>query len=148
MLLTDLIHPEINRVLAAAGHHATVLIADANYPASTKRGPNATVVSLGLVVGVPTCDQVLDAVLAAVPIESVRTMQTETDGPHALPGDPPVWDDYRETLRRRCPTLVLEPTEKWQFYDAVATVDHCLTIRTGDTSPYANVLLSIGVRKG
>ena len=44
MLKTDLIHPEILSTLATAGHHAKILIADANYPATTKIGPNAKVV--------------------------------------------------------------------------------------------------------
>ena len=48
MLKHQLIHPQINAILAAAGHHASVLIADGNYPASTKKGPNAQVVSLNL----------------------------------------------------------------------------------------------------
>jgi len=38
MLKTELIHPEILGILASAGHHAKILIADANYPASTKFG--------------------------------------------------------------------------------------------------------------
>ena len=39
MLRHKLIHPQITAVLAAAGHHSTVLIADGNYPAASKRGP-------------------------------------------------------------------------------------------------------------
>jgi L-fucose mutarotase len=33
------------------------------------------------------------------------------------------------------------------FYDAVATPDHVLTIQTADMQRFANILLSIGVRK-
>ena len=33
MLKHTLIHPEISEVLARAGHHAKVLLADGNYPA-------------------------------------------------------------------------------------------------------------------
>jgi L-fucose mutarotase len=46
MLKTTLTHPDILRVLARAGHHSKILIADGNYPASTKRGPHAEVVCL------------------------------------------------------------------------------------------------------
>jgi L-fucose mutarotase len=38
MLKYELIHPAILGVLDSAGHHAKVLIADGNYPASSKRG--------------------------------------------------------------------------------------------------------------
>src|SRR6201996_1869027 len=112
MLKHTLIHPQINEVLGRAGHHAKILIADGNYPASSKKGPNAEVVSLNLMPGVVTCDQVLRAVLSAVPIEKIETMMTETSGPYALDGDPPVWAEYEETIRQAGLALRLEPIEK------------------------------------
>jgi L-fucose mutarotase len=41
---------------------------------------------------------------------------------------------------------VLEPIEKWAFYDAVKTANHVLTIQTADQQRFANLLLTIGVR--
>lgn len=146
MLNHTLLHPRISEVLARAGHHATILIADGNYPASTKKGPNAEVVCLNLMPGVVTCDQALKAVLTAIPVEAVRTMKSETAGPYALGGDPPVWDDYRRSLAEAGVDLQVTAVEKWEFYDAVATADHVLTIQTADQQRYANVLLTIGVR--
>lgn len=146
MLKQQLIHPEINAVLGAAGHHAKVLIADGNYPASSKRGPHAKLVHLNLMPGVVTCDQVLQAVLSAVPVEAINTMMYETEGPYALADDPFVWSEYRRTIAAAGLNLELEPLEKWAFYDAVATPDHVLTIQTADQQRYANILLSIGVR--
>jgi len=146
MLRHQLIHPTINAVLGRAGHHAAILIADGNYPASSKRGPRAEVVSLNLMPGLVTCDQALRAVLSAVPIEKVQTMMYETAGPYALREDPPAWADYRASLQAAGLSLALEPIEKWAFYEAVATNDHVLTIQTGDQQRYANLLLSIGVR--
>ncbi len=146
MLRHKLIHPQINAFLGAAGHHSTILIADGNYPAASKRGPRAQLVSLNLMPGVVTCNQVLEAILSAVPIESMQTMQTETSGPYALDGDPPVWEDYRKTIRAADLELTLQPIDKWAFYDAVVTDDHVLTIQTADQQRYANILLAIGVR--
>lgn len=146
MLKHQLIHPEINAILAAAGHHGKVLIADGNYPASSKLGPNARLVHLNLMPGVLTCNQVLQAVLSALPVEAVNTMMYETSGQYALEKDPPVWQDYRETMKEACLELELEAIEKWAFYDAVATPDHILTIQTADQQRFANVLLTIGVR--
>lgn len=146
MLRHTLIHPQISGILAAAGHHATILIADGNYPASSKKGPNAQLVSLNLMPGVVTCDQVLQAILSAVPIESICTMMYETTGPYALTEDPPVWNDYRRTIADSGLTLPLQPLEKWEFYKAVATDDHVLTIQTADQQRYANILLQVGVR--
>lgn len=146
MLKHTLIHPKINEVLGRAGHHAKILIADGNYPASSKRGPNAEVVSLNLMPGVVSCTQVLQAVLSAVPVEAVNTMGYETEGPYALTEDPPVWDEYRAVIRQANLELTLEPIEKWAFYEAVATADHVLTIQTADQQRFANVLLTVGVR--
>lgn len=146
MLRHKLIHPQISAILAAAGHHSTVLIADGNYPAASKRGPRAELISLNLMPGVPTCNQVLEALLSAVPVEAIQTMETETSGPYALGGDPPVWDDYRKTIQQAGLNLKLQPVDKWAFYEAVSTQDHVLTVQTADQQRYANILLTIGVR--
>lgn len=146
MLKHRLIHPAINGILGRAGHHATILIADGNYPASSKKGPNAEVVCLNLMPGVITCDQALEAVLSAIPVEAVRTMMYEKSGPYALKADPPAWDDYRKTMKAAKCKLPLEPIDKWAFYEAVATPDHVLTIQTADQQRFANILLTVGVR--
>jgi L-fucose mutarotase len=146
MLKQLLIHPQINAVLGRAGHHAKILIADGNYPASSKKGPNAELICLNLMPGVVTCSQVLKAVLSAVPIDCINTMMYEHEGPYALQEDPPVWDEYRMVVRQAGLNLKLEPIEKWDFYKAVETADHVLTIQTADQQRFANLLLSIGVR--
>ena len=146
MLKHRLIHPTINAVIGRAGHHAKILIADGNYPASSKRGPNSELVCLNLMPGVVTCAQALEAVLSAVPVDQVNTMMYTKDDPYALDADPPVWDEYRAVLRRAGLDLRLEPIDKWDFYKAVETPDHVLTIQTGDQQRFANVLLSVGVR--
>lgn len=146
MLKHRLIHPRINEILGRAGHHALILIADGNYPASTKKGPAAEVVSLNLMPGVVTCAQALEAVLSAIPIDAINTMMYTSDDPYALDADPPVWDEYRAILRQSRLPLELVPLEKWDFYKAVETPDHVLTIQTADQQRYANILLSVGVR--
>ncbi len=147
MLKTNLIHPEILRVVARAGHHAKILIADGHYPASTKRGPNAELISLNLSPGVITCAQALRALLNALPIDHVNTMGIPADDPYAKFGEPPVWKDYRAILDEAGNSaLKLEPILKWDFYKHVESPDHILTIQTADTALWANVLLTIGVR--
>jgi L-fucose mutarotase len=146
MLKHRLIHPQINEIIGKAGHHGKILIADGNYPASSKKGPNAEVISMNLMPGVITCAQALEAVLSAVPVEEINTMIYTKDDPYALDADPPVWNDYRKIIKESGLDLELKPIEKWNFYDAVATVDHVLTIQTADRQRYANILLSIGVR--
>jgi L-fucose mutarotase len=146
MLKHRLIHPKINEILGRAGHHSKVLIADGNYPASSTLGPRAEQVSLNLMPGVVNCTQVLEAVLSAVPVERANTMMYEKTGPYALAEDPPVWAQYRRAMKDAGLTLDLEPIEKWEFYKAVSTPDHVLTIQTADQQRFANLLLTIGVR--
>src|SRR6185295_1145162 len=98
MLKHQLIHPKINEVIARAGHHSKILIADGNYPASTKRGPNAELVCLNLAPGVVTVSQVLQALLSAVPVDDINTMGIPADDPYAMKGEPPVWNDYRAII--------------------------------------------------
>lgn len=148
MLKHTLLHPEILAVLGSAGHHAKVLIADGNYPASTKKGPNARVVCLNLMPGVVTCAQVLEALLSAVPIDAVHTMMYTSDDPYTLSEDPPVWDEYRAILQKAGLGLELEPIPKWDFYKAVEVPDHVMTVLTADQQRFANVLVSVGVRMG
>jgi L-fucose mutarotase len=146
MLKFSLIHPDICAVLGRSGHHAKILIADGNYPASSKRGPNAELVHLNLSPGIVTCNQVLRALVAAIPIETANTMMVEDSGPYRIEGDPPVWKDYVRTLQSAGLGVPLEPLEKWKFYDAVCSPDHVLTIQTGEQQRYANILLTVGVR--
>ncbi len=148
MLNHTLLHPKINEILGRAGHHAKVLIADGNYPSSSTLGPNAELVSLNLSPGVVSCGQVLSALVSAIPIEMANTMMYQTDGPYALAADPPVWDQYRKIFEQAKLNLQLEPIEKWEFYKAVSTSDHVLTIQTADQHLWANLLLTIGVRMG
>lgn len=148
MLNTALLHPDILRVLAQAGHHSKVLIADGNYPAANKRGPRAELVSLQLSPGIPTVAQVLAAILGTVRIDAVNTMGIDRTDPYAAatPGDPPVWTEYRRILAAAGTGFELEPILKWDFYEAVASVDHVLTIQTAEQAPWANLLLTVGCR--
>ena len=146
MLKHALIHPEINEVLARAGHHSRILIADGNYPVSTKKGPNARVVSLNLAPGLVTVAQVLEVLLSAVVVDEVNTMGIPSDDPYARLGEPPVWEEFRGILRRAGGTLLPTPIPKWDFYKAVESADHVLTIQTGDQALWANLLLSMGCR--
>ena len=146
MLKTTLLHPDILRNLGRAGHHARILIADGNYPASTKRGPNAELVCLNLSPGVVTVAQVLSALLSAIPIDHINTMGIPPDDPYAAKGEPGVWAEYRRVIMDTGSRLVLEPVLKWDFYKQVESADHVLTIQTADQALWANLLLTVGCR--
>lgn len=146
MLKHTLTHPQISAVLARAGHHAKILIADGNYPASTKKGPNAEVVCLNLSPGVVTVAQALRAVLSAVPVDFINTMGIPPDDPYAAAGEPAAWAEFKEIARQAGVAAELTPISKWDFYQAVESPDHVLTIQTADQALWANVLLTMGCR--
>ncbi|MFO0942779.1 MAG: RbsD/FucU family protein [Pirellulales bacterium] len=147
MLKTTLLHPDILRACARAGHHSKILIADGNYPAASKIGPRAELICLQLSPGIPTVAQVLKAILAEVPIDIFNTMGIDETDEYAQKEDPPVWNEYRKILKESGSNRQLEPIKKWDFYSAVQSDDHVLTIQTADQALWANLLLSVGVRK-
>jgi L-fucose mutarotase len=57
-----------------------------------------------------------------------------------------VWEEYRRAIRATGLDIELMPLNRSDFYKAVETPDHVLTIQTGDQQRYANILVSIGVR--
>jgi L-fucose mutarotase len=145
MLKGTLIHPEILVAIGAAGHGSKILIADGNYPAATTLGDNAELIHLNLTPGKLTCTEVLEALCAAVPIEAAAVMATLKEGPYAMASDPPIWAEFRKILKKAGYPNKLEQIERFEFYDAAAEPDVCLTIQTGEQRIYANLLLTIGV---
>lgn len=145
MLKSKLIHPQILEALGRAGHSSKVLIADGNYPFSTRLGRKATLVNLNLSPGLVSCTQVLEALLTAIPIEAAAVMQYATTGPYGLREDPPIWGEFRTLLRDASVDVELSPIERFAFYEAAGADDVALTIATGDQRIYANLLLTIGV---
>lgn len=145
MLKSQLLHPDILAALGRAGHGSKILIADGNYPFSTKLGPNADLVHLNLSPGIASVTEILAALLSAVPIEAAEVMQYATSGPYALSADPPIWDEFRKLLRRAGFTAELSAIERFAFYDAAGSLDVALTIASADQRIYANLLLTIGV---
>jgi L-fucose mutarotase len=147
MLKGKLIHPEILRVLGRAGHSSKVLIADGNYPAATKRPSTATLVSLNLSPGVVSCVDVLESLVAAIPIEAALVMKPEPSGPYGMGGNPEIWDAFRAVLLASGTDVELKPVERFNFYEISSRSDVALVIATGEQRLYANLLLTIGVVK-
>ncbi|HTI70051.1 MAG TPA: RbsD/FucU family protein [Candidatus Limnocylindria bacterium] len=146
MIKHHLIHPDINAIIARAGHHAKILIADGNYPVSTKKGPNAQIVHLNLAPGLVTVAQVLEVILTAAPVDQVHLMGIPPDDSYAKKGEPPVWAEFRKIVTAAGIENPVTTIDKWDFYKAVESNDHVLTIQTGDQALWANVLLSLGCR--
>jgi L-fucose mutarotase len=145
MLRGTLIHPQMLEALGRAGHGSKVLIADGNYPASTTRGPNATLVHLNLSPGVVSATQALEALVAAAPIEAATVMATLKEGSYAVAEAPPIWDEFRRILAGAGFEGEPAALERSAFYEAAGQPDVALVVATAEQRIYANLLLTIGV---
>ena len=135
MLKQRLLHPEILEAVSAGGHGSKVLITDANYPASTKLGENATLVYLNLAPGKPSVTEVVDILLTAMPVEDAAVMDPESGE------EPNIYQEFRSLM----PDLELTKYSRFEFYEEASGPDTCLQIVTGEQRLYANLLLTIGV---
>jgi L-fucose mutarotase len=145
MLKGRLLHPELVKALAAAGHGAKVLLADGNYPVSTKTPPGAARIYLNLAPGIVTVTDVLAVLVESIPIEAAEVMVPDA-GP-----EPPIFEDFRRLLRqattmgRTGGELPLRPLSRQAFYAAASSEDVAVAVATGERRVYANLLLTIGV---
>lgn len=139
MLKLSLLHPEILRALAGAGHGARVLLADGNYPVSSGCPAAATRVYLNLRPGCVTITDVLATLATVLPIESALGMQTRDGQPAVIHGE------ITALLGAGVP-FALSP--RHDFYAEARSPDTVLAIATGEQRRFANVLLTIGVIRG
>jgi L-fucose mutarotase len=145
MLRSDLIHPQILSALGRSGHGSRVLISDGNFPHRTAKGPNAEIVYLNLAPGVLGVCDVLRPLITAIPIEHAAVMAVNKTGPYAMQKDPEIWEEFRASLKPTACKGVLEPIERFEFYNVARGLDVCLVIATAEQKIYANLLLTIGV---
>lgn len=131
-------HPPLVGALAAAGHGSRVLVADANYPHSTGANPRAERVFLNLRPGLVTVDDVLEVLVAAVPLEAATVMVPAG-------GEPvPAHAGFEAILG----DLDWQAVGRFEFYELCKSDAVALVIATGEQRLYANVLLTVGVRTG
>lgn len=146
MLTTRLIHPDLSRALAAAGHGAKVLLADGNYPVSTKTPPTAARIHLNLTPGIVSVTDVLAVLVASIPIEAAEVM-VPASGP-----EPPIFAAFRRILAAATTapgtgpeSVTLAGLGRDAFYAAASEPGVAVAVATGESRVYANILLTIGV---
>ncbi len=124
-----ILNPQLSRVIAELGHTDALVIADAGLPipAGVER------IDLALVGGIPSFMDVLDAVLNEMQVERAtiaREMQTKS---------PQLYVQIGSTMKT-CP-LSEVPHEEFKLLTAKARA----IVRTGEFTPYANIILYGGV---
>ncbi|MCC8167066.1 MAG: RbsD/FucU family protein [Planctomycetes bacterium] len=137
MINGDIIHPELLRALAEAGHGARILVCDSNYPSTTKSNPLARRIFLNFQPGMVSGTDIVRALGRAVPLESAYYM-APPDGKM-----PEVVREYQKLIQAEIP---FEGLERFAFYDTASEKDTAVVIASGEQRVYANLLLTVGVR--
>jgi L-fucose mutarotase len=117
------------------GHFSRILIADGGYPVITATPASASKVWLNLMPGRVLVTEVLEALVATIPLEAAQVM-TPPDG-----SDQPVFEEFRKHLPN---SIVLGKVAQHAFYQKALEPEVALVIATGDTRNYANLILTMG----
>ncbi|MDO4665196.1 MAG: D-ribose pyranase [Actinomycetaceae bacterium] len=125
MKKAGILNRELSAQIARLGHKDTFAIADCGLPIPR----HIPVVDLSVVFGVPRFLPVLQAILAEVAVEG-GTYAEEAGGTCA------------ETWMQQIP-VALETTSHENLKQQIA--DTAFVIRTGEATPWANVILRCGV---
>ncbi|MGP9745512.1 D-ribose pyranase [Brachybacterium sp. AOP29-B2-41] len=120
-----ILHPELSAHLARLGHTDTFVIGDAGLPVP----PGVARVDLAVTLGVPGFAEVLDAILAEIEVEGA-VIATEAAG-----------SPVGALFDARLPGSETVPHEEFKQLTGQAR----FVVRTGETTPYANVIVRCGV---
>ncbi len=129
MKKTALLNSALSETIARLGHNDFLVIGDAGLPIPT--GPQR--IDLALTRGVPTFIETLQAVLTEMQVERyIVAAEMEKASPHIL-----------KAVQEQLPELPFEkvPHERFKELCAMAKA----VVRTGEFTPYANILLVAGV---
>jgi D-ribose pyranase len=127
---SPLLHAELSQVIAALGHGDMVVIGDAGLP--IPEGPRR--IDLALTPGIPRVADVLKAVLSEMQVERALLAREAVE---QLPaGTLPAWCEGQLTV---VPETISHEELKRLSARARAVV------RTGECTPYANIVLCAGV---
>ena len=121
-----IINASLAGALAALGHTDLVVICDAGLPIP----PGPAVVDLAFRFGVPSFETVLTGLLEELVVEGATAAEEIERNPSSY-----------ELLKTRLPDLGLVPHEELKRIVARAK----LVVRTGEATPYSNVILRCGV---
>lgn len=123
------LHARLSAVLASLGHTDRIVIADCGLPVP----PHVETIDLAVVQGVPAFADVLAAVADELVVQHVTVaFETEHDNPNA-------WKRIEDAF----PDARREAVDHEELKRLVG--DTRVVIRTGEATPYANVILESGV---
>ena len=126
---SGLLHDDLSMVIAMLGHKDTIVISDAGLPI-----PDTTLrIDLAVRCGTPPFLDVLEVVLQQLAVESaIVTKETAKESP-----------DMDKRLREKLGQLPVETIKHDELKERSKTAK--AVVRTGECTPYSNVILVAGV---
>lgn len=124
MMKKGILNAQLAGLMARLGHTDTVVIGDCGLPVPV----DVPVVDLAVVFGVPRFHEVLQPILDELEIEGVTiAAETPAEVRGLIPAD---IEEVTEVSHEKLKALIPESS---------------FVVRTGETTPYANILLRCGV---
>jgi L-fucose mutarotase len=144
--ISPVFSPELLAAIYAMGHGDTLVLADGNFPSEgVSRRQGAKIIRADG-HGIP---ELLDAILALMPLDTYIDKPVEYMAKSACDADLvlPIMEVYSKILanydsRGNEAACYLD---RYDFYDKAAKA--CYIVQTGETSQYANIILTKGVVK-
>ncbi|XP_070833797.1 fucose mutarotase [Chaetodon trifascialis] len=138
--IPSVLSPELLYALAKMGHGDELVLADANFPASSICACGPTEIRAdGL--GIP---QLLEAILKLLPLDtSPAAVMDLVDSDKLRCLAVPVWDTYTQLLGEAGSKSPLEKVERFAFYERAKKA--YAVVATGETALYGNLILKKGV---
>ena len=138
--ISNVISPELIKILMEMGHGDELVIADGNFPAASVARRLVRADGLG-------CTPLLDAILQLFPLDPY--VEKPVGLMAVVPGDPyqpVIWDEYRDVILQHEPAFQdFEYVERFAFYERAKLAYAVLA--TSEMALYANIILKKGVIK-
>lgn len=129
MKKTGILNRELSDVIASLGHLDLIVISDAGLPVA----PKARRVELALAPDLPTVTQILEILLTEALFEKISFAEEQmTASPN-----------FHERLKKLVGNIPLEALPHYDGFKPLAERAG-VHIRTGDFTPYANIVLTAG----
>lgn len=133
MKKSRLLNSELSYEIAKLGHTDYICIGDAGLP--IPNGPKR--IDLAVERNVPTFMGTLDVILSEMQVEEVIIAEEMKDV------SPELYTELMKVLEERCGKVVVEKVSHEGF--KAMTRESKAVVRTGECTPYANIILKSGV---
>lgn len=131
MKKTGILNADLSRAVAAMGHTDKLVVCDAGLPIPTGK----SVVDLALTTNIPRFLETLEVVLQELEVERVVVAdEMKTSGNGSFEG-----------VQKLLPGVEMESVPHERFKEMTNSNGKVIFVRTGEATPYANIILVSGV---